>query len=377
MPTIFLYLELSFFAIAILVVIALSMRSQDGQYLFDQELFLMLLSICIMLLSLDALMRTLNGKPGQYINLLYTSAIVLYNILNPIICMIWYYYVDYYIYGDKARITRILLPILLPVIANAVLSIASIFSNIYFIFEENNLYYQGRFIYVLLGICLYMISYTTVFLIQNRQKITQKEFFYFLFFAIPPSIGGLLQVIVSGVNVIWIAATLSIFIIFINIQKEQMYTDYLTGVNNRRYLDSFLNAITKNKGCELIAGLMIDINFFKMINDVYGHDQGDEALKHTARILKDTFRKTDFIARYGGDEFVVIMEMNEQSELTAMVQRLKENVSEFNLKKQAPYEINLSIGHDFYEKKSEVPTGEFLRKIDYLMYLDKQKNAKP
>lgn len=370
---IFLYLELNLFAIAILFVIALNMRGQGGRYLFDQKLFLMLLSISALLLALDSCMRVLNGRPGEHIRLWYTLAIVLYNILNPIICTIWYYYVDYYVYGDKARITKILFPLFLPIAINTVLSVASIFSNIYFIFDENNVYDQGRFIYILLGICLYMIMYTTVFLIKNRQKITQKEFFYFILFVLPPSVGGIVQTIVSGINTIWIAATLSIFIIFINIQKEQLHTDYLTGVNNRRYLDTFLHTITKNNGCEMIAGIMIDIDAFKMINDVHGHSQGDEALKHTAQLLRETFRKTDFIARYGGDEFVVIMEVNVQSKLTAMVQRLKENVDQFNLKKLVPYEINLSMGYDCYGKESTLSIEAFLKKIDHLMYLDKQR----
>lgn len=373
MPMIFLYLELNCFAIAILFVIALNMRRHGDSYSFDQKLFLMLLSVCTLLLALDSWMRILDSKSGEYVTLLYTLTIVPYNILNPIICLIWYYYVDYYVYGDKARITKILLPILLPIAINTVLSVASIFSNIYFIFDENNLYARGRFIYILLGICLYMIMYTSVFLIKNRQKITKKEFFYLLFFAIPPSLGGIIQAIVSGINAIWIAATLSIFIIFINIQKEQLRTDYLTGVNNRRYLDSFLHTIIRNKGCGLIAGIMIDIDAFKIINDTHGHSQGDEALKYTAQLLRNTFRRTDFIARYGGDEFVVIMEINVQSELTEMVQKLKENVSQFNMKKLAPYEINLSIGYDCYVKESKISTDEFLKGIDHLMYLNKQK----
>lgn len=369
----FLYLELNFFAIAILLVIALNMRSQDGRYLLDQKLFLALLFVCALLLALDSWMRVLNGKPGEHIRSWFILAIVFYNILNPIICMIWYNYINYYVYGDKLRIAKILPPLFLPIVINTVLSIASIFSNIYFIFDENNVYAQGRFIYILLGICLYMIIYTVIFLIKNRQKITQKEFFYFSSFAVIPSIGGIIQVIVSGINTIWIAATLSILIIFINIQKGQLHTDYLTGVNNRRYLDNFLHTIIRNKGCRLIAGIMIDIDTFKMINDVYGHSQGDEALKHTAQLLRDTFRKNDFIARYGGDEFVIIMGINAQSELTEMVQRLKENVSQFNLKKLTPYEINLSIGYDCYEKESKISTDEFLKRIDHRMYLDKQK----
>ena len=372
-PSIFLYVELNCFAIAILLVIVLNMRRQDGHYSFDQKLFLMLSAVDTLLLFLDMMMRVIDGKPGNHIRVLYISAIILYNILNPIICMIWYYYIDYYVYAGKERITKVLLPIILPVAVNAILSVASIFFDFYFIFDENNVYYRGRFIYVLLGICLYMIIYTTVFLIRNRKKIDQKDFAYLLFFAIPPSVGGIIQFMFPGVSIIWITVTLSIYIIFINIQKDQIHTDYLTGVNNRRYLDSFLQTIAKNRGYEQIAGIMIDIDAFKMINDVYGHDHGDQALKYTAQILRKTFRKTDFIARYGGDEFVAVMKINEPSELSLMVQRLRENMSLFNSQKLTPYEISLSIGYDYYKKDSGISMDEFLKKIDHLMYLNKQK----
>jgi len=374
-PPIFLYVELNCFAIAILFVIVLNMRRQDGHYSFDQKLFLMLVAVNMLLLSFDMIMRVLDGSPGDHIRWLYISAIVLYNILNPIICMIWYYYVDYYVYGSKGRIAKVWFSILLPVFINAVLSVASIFFNIYFTFDENNIYHRGRFIYALLGICLYMIIYTSVFLIRNQKKITRQEFAYLLFFAIPPSLGGIIQVIVPGINVIWIAATLSVYIIFVNIQKDQMHTDYLTGVNNRRYLDSFLQIIAKNRSYDRVAGIMIDIDSFKMINDVYGHDHGDQALKYTAQILRETFRKKDFIARYGGDEFVVVAEIDEPSDLVVMVQKLKKNVSLFNSKKVIPYEIMLSMGYDCYEKKSGISMGEFLKRIDLLMYLDKQKGV--
>lgn len=374
MPTIFLHMELTCFAILILIVIALNIRKREGSYSFDQKLFLGLINANILLLLFDIMVRSLNGKPGNRVRLLCTLIIVAYNVLNPVICMIWYYYVYYYIFKNKVQISKVFFPLLLPTFINTFLSIISAFFNVYFILDENNVYAQGRYIYVLLGICLYMIGYTTVFLIKNQKEITRKEFLYFLFFAIPPAIGGILHVIFSGVSVIWIAATLSIYIIFINIQKEQMYTDYLTGVNNRRGLDNFLEIRTKTGAYKWIAGIMIDIDAFKMINDEHGHGHGDQALIYTAKILRETFRKTDFIGRYGGDEFVVVMEIEEPSELALMVKKLKENVSQFNSQKLAPYEILLSIGYDYYEKESGVSREEFLKRIDSLMYLDKQKN---
>lgn len=372
MPPIYLYIELNCFAIAILLVIAWNIYSKQGHHSFDQKLFLMLLSSNILLLLFDMILWTADGRPGNNIRLLLISAIVLYNILNAIICMVWYYYVDYYVYGDRRRINNVLLPILIPVILNTFLSVASIFSNIYFIFDENNVYYRGRFIFILLALCLYMIIYTSGFLVKNREKVTKNDLAYLLFFPVLPAAGGIIQFLIPGTSVIWVTVTLAIFIIFINIQKEQMNTDYLTGVNNRRYLAEFMQTIKKDLG-EPIAGIMIDIDDFKRINDEYGHDQGDQALKYTAQILKDTFRKTDFIARYGGDEFVVVMKMEKLSELDIMVQRLNENVSLFNAQKLTPYEIKLSIGYSFYKKESETSMDEFLQKIDHLMYMDKHR----
>ena len=114
---------------------------------------------------------------------------------------------------------------------------------------------------------------------------------------------------------------------------------------------------------------MIDIDSFKAINDLYGHKCGDEALKHLADILRKTFRKKDFIARYGGDEFVVFMQIEQKSELDDAVKRLSEKLKNFNEKKLFPFEISLSIGFDTY---SADKMEDFLKHIDDLMYKHKQ-----
>lgn len=372
MPLIIHYVELNFFAIAILCIIILNMRRPDRQYSLDQKLFFLLISTNVLLLVLDSMLWILDGKSGSLARSLSIGSIIFYNTLNPIICMIWYYYVDFYIHSSKERLTKVF-PILFPVLINLILSFASIFTNIYFIFDENNVYHRGRFIFLLLGICLYMIVYTSALLVRNRKKITRKEYAYLLFFAVPPMVGGVIQFMFPGAVMIWIASTLSILIIFINIQKDQLNTDYLTGVYNRRYLDHYLQEKIKSRRQHLIAGIMIDIDSFKTINDSYGHDNGDQALKYTTQILRKTFRKTDFIARYGGDEFVIVMEIDDRAELASTVQRLKDKVAQFNLEKMTPYEIRLSIGYDCYAKEPEMTATAFLKKIDQLMYMDKQK----
>lgn len=370
-----LYVELNCFSIAILLLIFLNISRQYSQYLTDQKLFLTLVSVAALILFFDTVMWILDGRTGNYVKSMYIFSAVMYNILNPVICIIWYSYVDFYINGSKEHLNKILIPMLTLVFINFVLSIASIFINIYFVIDDNNIYHRGDHVYILLTICLLVITYTAVFIIRNRKKVGKKEFMYLLFFGIPPAIGGIVQYFFYGIVIIWICATVSILIIFVNIQNDQLHRDYLTGLYNRRSLDSYINTKMKNRSSGITAGIMIDLDSFKMINDLYGHHNGDLALKYIASILKNTFRKKDFIARYGGDEFIVIMEIYEQSDLVKMIQRLNENISLFNIQKSVPYEISLSIGYDCFSNKSgtEMTSEKFLKHIDNLMYLNKQR----
>jgi diguanylate cyclase (GGDEF)-like protein len=203
----------------------------------------------------------------------------------------------------------------------------------------------------------------------------QNLFLPLLVFIIPPLIGGIFQTLFFGVSLIWICVTLSILIIFINIQNSQLYTDYLTGLYNRRSLDSYLQQRAQNMGNKSLAGIMIDLNSFKAINDEYGHHIGDQALQQTAEILKKTFRKgDDFIARYGGDEFIVLLSAVDRYRLDHDVERLKEKVKQFNAQNIFPFSISLSVGYDYYPPEPESTASDFLTHIDRLMYQDKQKD---
>ncbi|WP_326522298.1 GGDEF domain-containing protein [Faecalispora sporosphaeroides] len=173
---------------------------------------------------------------------------------------------------------------------------------------------------------------------------------------------------------IWTCTTLSILMLYINVQNDQLRTDYLTGLYNRRYLDHYLSVKVKTRDNRLLAGLMIDLDSFKKINDEYGHDSGDQALRNVSRILRQTFRRQDFISRYGGDEFVVVMEIQEPCELKEILERLRENIEMFNRRNIVPYKIGLTIGCDCFDRKEGLTASSFLTRIDRLMYLNKQKN---
>jgi diguanylate cyclase (GGDEF)-like protein len=97
-------------------------------------------------------------------------------------------------------------------------------------------------------------------------------------------------------------------------KATQSITDALTGLFNRNYFTTYLESQIKTleafpEGAtqKHLSVIMMDIDFFKKINDKYGHQAGDYVLKHTSDLMKSTFRKTDVVARYGGEEFLAIL----------------------------------------------------------------------
>lgn len=97
-------------------------------------------------------------------------------------------------------------------------------------------------------------------------------------------------------------------------KATQSITDALTGLFNRAYFTDYmksqvatLESFPESAPQRTISVVMLDIDYFKKINDVYGHQAGDHVLKHTAELMKKSFRKTDIVARYGGEEFLAIL----------------------------------------------------------------------
>jgi diguanylate cyclase (GGDEF)-like protein len=113
--------------------------------------------------------------------------------------------------------------------------------------------------------------------------------------------------------------------------KELSITDPLTGLFNRRYFEErFFEEIQRSKRHSLSFSLaMIDIDDFKLFNDTEGHLAGDEILKNIANIAKDSLRIIDVIARFGGEEFAVIMPQTDKDEAFMVTERIRKSIAEY------------------------------------------------
>ena len=90
--------------------------------------------------------------------------------------------------------------------------------------------------------------------------------------------------------------------------QEQAMRDHLTGLYNRRHFETHLDVLLQESGtCSLITVAILDLDFFKHVNDTYGHGFGDAVLMHFARLVESNLRKSDILCRYGGEEFCVLL----------------------------------------------------------------------
>lgn len=153
--------------------------------------------------------------------------------------------------------------------------------------------------------------------------------------------------------------------------RSLAFIDELTGVLNRRGLEYFVSEkireaerFKKNFGV-----LFIDIDDFKKINDTYGHKMGDKILKMVAEALKSNLRANDVVARYGGDEFVVISELTDEDELKSLASRITMLINNSFIEEEGRIiKVSLSIGGS---KSEEGNLEKALEKADSLMYVSK------
>ena len=149
--------------------------------------------------------------------------------------------------------------------------------------------------------------------------------------------------------------------------------DFLTGVYNRRFFYSDVEEYVQvaEETNEPYAFAMIDVDYFKKINDKYGHDGGDKVLKSIAKILNDNTKGSDIVARFGGEEFCVVLKKINKEEAVKFFVNLRAKVAENEvvIKKQK-IRVTISIGVSFGNGNCEID--DMLEACDSALYTAKE-----
>jgi two-component system cell cycle response regulator len=162
----------------------------------------------------------------------------------------------------------------------------------------------------------------------------------------------------------------------VQLTMEMAVVDSLTGLYNRRYLESHLKTLTDQATTRdrALSVLILDIDFFKMVNDTYGHHAGDDVIKEFARRIRKNIRGIDLACRFGGEEFVVVMPETELEVAHMVAERIRQKVARdpFPIDGGArSLAITVSVGIGVFDEHDEGPEA-MMKRADQALYVAKR-----
>ena len=196
-----------------------------------------------------------------------------------------------------------------------------------------------------------------------------------LVFTIAPLVAALLQLELRRIPFLCFGVTIGVWIQYMNQLSLMISRDTLTGLNNRRQIIRDLDKMLNSHGGDgNVAVMMVDIDFFKGINDRFGHEAGDAAIVTAAEILKKAGQVSGVrpvISRYGGDEFVIVMVTEDGTEPTVLAENIREIAVETKVSETGEL-LQFSIGIGTNEGTDDMQT--VLKRADKAMYENKRKH---
>ena len=151
-------------------------------------------------------------------------------------------------------------------------------------------------------------------------------------------------------------------------------TDVLTNLANRRGFQMIAEPLIAlcQRAWHPATLVMFDLDGLKQVNDDFGHEAGDAAIKDFAKLLLKVFRESDVVARIGGDEFCVLLADPKEASPTCPLVRLKERVDSHNAKRKQQYTLAFSAGVVPFNKNLHTSVDDLLRDADERMYSQKR-----
>lgn len=317
----------------------------------------------------DPISYTMKGLPGLLPKIaVYATSTWLFA-ANMLAVFCWNRFLAYYLNGNISKKTRRMLNVTVSI--GLLILVINFFYPIVFSIDEENLYSREKF-YSFFLIIDYLLVINSLFTYyKSKRNGGILKFFPIWVYIVPILMGGIVQSLFYGISVVPTSIAISIAGILASLQNEMIYRDALTGVFNRAYLDYKLNKFAKRPNKQRITGLMLDLNGFKKINDDFGHSVGDEALIATTRLLQKAVGSHGLVIRYAGDEFIVLINTQDDSETKTHIDRIQRLFETYNQESKKPYKLSASIGsHKLNLKEESVDT--FINTIDSRMYENKK-----
>ena len=290
--------------------------------------------------------------------------------------LIGYFYTNYILkrinLQEKRKYKFILY---IPLILSIFFLIINFFQKTLFTISIDNLYSPSKYLYLynLINAVYVLIIITNLISYYFYNKNSKSEIKSLILFTLLPVVSAGIQNYNYGIILGQVGFTLSELLIYFNNQKKEANYDELTGVYNRRAFNKRANKIYYSN--KLMFLMLMDADDFKIINDKYGHLEGDKALIQIAYILNRAINNTHknySLARYGGDEFVIVGNIQNKDEVAELINQIEEEEKKYNKETNNKYNIKLSIGYAL-QNDNHTSVEDLIKEADALMYAKKRK----
>lgn len=283
---------------------------------------------------------------------------------------LWAVFVDLHIYRNFQRANRVVKIAIIPWFIEVVAIISNLFgTGFLFTVSDANVYQRGTG--AIIGYISLMLYFAySVFLEHRSQKQGfNLQFFPVLYFVCPCLAGVIAQFLFYGITTSWVSVAVALTFVQMQAYAENLYKDELSGLFNRRYLDRMIEKRTSTENPTL-SGIMLDINDFKAINDNFGHNVGDTAIRVLGDVLFKSIPDGAMALRYAGDEFIILLPDMSENEALLVMGMVRDALGRFNESGTESFELHAAMGYARLEPADSEE--DFLRRMDERMYADKR-----
>ncbi len=367
-------LELDFFVIVILAWVTYKLNKDADER--DANLTLCR-SIYIVLTAsvLNVLLIACEGRiPGLAMTLLYT----VYYCVLLVMGFYWFIYSGLFTKNKKMFNKENRVTFLVVLALEVIFALLSPWVHILYTADPET----GYIVTGLLGKVMFYAPYAfilfasvqfTIALIFDPETRTEISYETIAVLIGLPMLTIILTLIFENFNALPASIAISIMFIYFDFHVGHVSTDGLTGLNNKKqYLHYITSAMQDAKGALKLYLVICDLDYFKEINDNFGHAEGDKALIEVAGILKKVCSDTggSFLARYGGDEFAVVFKARFVEDVVDFKDKMEQAIADRNKEPGVRYKLSMSIGYAKYEYGQTLET--LTEHADEMLYYEKE-----
>jgi diguanylate cyclase (GGDEF)-like protein len=350
----------------VFILIAMDFWGKRGA---DRERYLLFWAILISSFAasvLDFCNRVTDGVPG--LEWFTNTTVTLFYIVQNISSYLMVIFIDYIAHEDINRAKVLSIPMAFIFGFSVLLTLTNLHWHFYYYIAEGNIFIRGPWYPLRLLMTYLAMFFVLVDTFLSRKYILKSQVMLLVFFILLNVLGSALDLLIPSSGMTWPCFTAGLLYVYLFIVQSDSKIDSLTGLGNRLSFNEFMDNLARGRQSWHVV--MLDLDHFKSINDTWGHAQGDNALRDMASVIKGCIRRTDFAARYGGDEFVIAIRAENNidrllSRFEEAMQRQNEKITDSNGR---PYTLKASYGKGLFNGSSDESVHDFMARIDALMY---------